>query len=167
MKTRENKSPIKGKLWKVSLLFITAMMLGLPQAYGSTNSAVPELPPKPQHQLTEQSISENLQEMWGIQLTALHLTASGHMIDFRYKVLDADKAAPLFKRQTKPFLVHEESGKVLAVPNTAKVGALRNSNFPKQGRIYWMFFGNNGLVQAGDKVSVVIGDFRADNLVVE
>ncbi len=112
-------------------------------------------------------VDKTLQDQWGIELTALRLTAANHMVDFRYRVLDAEKASPLFKRQTKPFLIHQESGKVLAVPNTAKVGSLRNSNKPQEGRIYWMFFGNNGVVKNGDKVSVVIGDFRAKNLVVQ
>jgi hypothetical protein len=90
------------------------------------------------------------------------------MIDYRYRVLDADKAADLFKRQIKPFLIHQESGKVLAVPETAKLGPLRNSNIPQEGKIYWMFFGNTGnLVEAGDKVTVVIGEFRVENLIVE
>lgn len=108
-----------------------------------------------------------LRKQWGIELTAMRITAAGHMVDFRYRVLDAEKAAPLFKRQTKPYLIHQESGKVLAVPNTAKVGALRNSNKPQNDRIYWMFFGNNGVVKHGDKVTVVIGDFRTENLIVE
>lgn len=109
-----------------------------------------------------------LTERWGIEVTSARLTAHGHMVDFRYRVLDADKAAPLFERQTKPNLIHEGSGKVLAVPQPAKTGALRNSSTPQAGKIYWMFFGNAGkLVQPGDRVTVVIGDFRLDQLVVE
>lgn len=114
-----------------------------------------------------QDLKKELREEWGIELTALRMTAANHMVDFRYRVLDADKAMPLFKRQTKPYLVHQASGKVLAVPNTAKVGSLRNSNTPREGKIYWMFFGNNGVVQKGDTVSVVIGDFKAGDLTVE
>lgn len=107
-------------------------------------------------------------EQWGVEITSLRLTARDHMLDFRYRVLEADKAAALFERQTKPFLLHQASGKVLAVPNTAKVGPLRNSDPPQEGRIYWMFFGNAGkLVRAGDKVTVVIGDFKVKDLVVE
>lgn len=109
-----------------------------------------------------------LSEKWGIELVAMRSTAAGHMVDFRYKVVDADKAAPLFKRHTKPYLVHQQSGKVLAVPNTAKIGTLRNSNTPQAGKIYWMFFGNHHrLVKRGDKVTVAIGDFRASDLQVE
>jgi len=116
---------------------------------------------------TDQAFNKSLKEQWGIELTSIRMTAVGRMVDFRYRVLDKEKAAPLFKRQTKPYLIHQASGMVLAVPNTAKIGALRNSNMPQQGRIYWMFFGNKGVVKSGDKVSVVIGDFKAENLVVE
>jgi uncharacterized Zn ribbon protein len=110
----------------------------------------------------------DLAAQWGIEVTSIRMTANDHMIDYRYRVLDADKAADLFKRQIKPFLVHQESGKVLAVPETAKLGPLRNSNIPQEGKIYWMFFGNSGnLVKAGDSVTVVIGEFRVENLIVE
>ena len=107
-------------------------------------------------------------EKWGIEVSSIRMTANNHMIDFRYRVLDAKKAETLFERKTKPYLIDQASGKVLAVPNTAKVGPLRSSNKPKEGKIYWMFFGNAGkLIQAGDKVTVVIGEFRVEDLVVE
>jgi hypothetical protein len=109
-----------------------------------------------------------LAEQWGIEITSIRLTAHNHMIDYRYRVLDAQKATDLFKRQIKPHLIHQKTGKVLAVPETAKLGPLRNSNIPTDGKIYWMFFGNAGdLVQSGDQVTVVIGEFRVEDLVVE
>ena len=44
---------------------------------------------------------------------------------------------------------------------------LGGSNPPIAGHIYWMFFANAGkLVKPGDHVSVAIGEFRTDNLVV-
>ena len=111
---------------------------------------------------------QELSEKWGIELVAMRCTAYGHMLDFRYRVLDAEKAAPLFVRKTKPYLIHQGSGKALAVPNTAKLSSLRNSNIPQQGRTYWMFFGNShGVVKKGDKVTVAIGDFRATDIEVE
>jgi len=120
-----------------------------------TEAAKPPLP--------EAADGETQKSLWGVELMPLRRVAAGHMLDFRYRVLDSTKAAPLFVRQTKPRLLHKASGKVLAVPETAKLGPLRNSDTPQAGRIYWMFFGNpGGLVQSGDQVSVVIGDFRAD-----
>jgi len=116
----------------------------------------------------EAAEAAEMAERWGIEVTSIRLTANDHMIDFRYRVLDPEKAADLFVRQTKPSLIHEKTGLVLAVPETAKIGPLRNSNPPKEGKIYWMFFGNAGdLVKVGDEVTVVIGEFRAEDLVVE
>jgi len=112
--------------------------------------------------------SAQLADTWGVEVASIRLTANNHMIDYRYKVLDAGKATDLFKRQIKPYMIHQESGRVLAVPETAKLGPLRNSNTPQNDRIYWMFFGNaDYLVKAGDKVTVVIGDYRVEDLVVE
>ena len=112
--------------------------------------------------------ARDLARQWGIEITSIRLTAHNHMIDYRYRVLDADKATELFKRQIKPHLIHQKTGKVLAVPETTKLGPLRNSNIPQNGKIYWMFFGNAGkLVKAGDKIDVVIGEVKAENLVVE
>ena len=115
-----------------------------------------------------QAESVDLAAQWGVEVTSIRMTANDHMIDYRYRVLDADKATDLFKRQIKPRLIHQETGKVLTVPETAKLGPLRNSNTPQEGKIYWMFFGNAGnLVKAGDKVTVVIGEFRVEDLIVE
>lgn len=111
--------------------------------------------------------AESIEDTWGIQIVGIRQTAAGHMLDFRYRVLDAEKAEALFVRQTKPHLIDQASGKVLAVPRMAKVGPLRTSDKPQEGRIYWMFFANPGVVKAGSKVTVVIGDFKAENLTVE
>lgn len=116
----------------------------------------------------KKGVSEEVTEQWGIEITSLRMSAGEHMIDFRYRVLDAEKAETLFAPENKPYLIDEASQKVLAVPTTAKVGPLRTSGDVKEGSIYWMFFGNiPGLVKSGSKVTLVIGDFRAENLVVQ
>ena len=132
------------------------------EAAGQTDAA------SPTDANTAESTEVQLAETWGVEVTSVRLSTHDHMIDYRYRVLDADKAAHLFERQIKPYMIHQETGKVLAVPETAKLGPLRNSNMPQNDRIYWMFFGNGGkLVKPGDKITVVIGDFRVEDLVVE
>lgn len=104
---------------------------------------------------------------WGIEILYVRQTAAGYMLEFRYKVLDAEKAKPLFERQNKPMLTHAETGAKLIVPTPAKTGALRNSNPPKDGHVYWMFFANPGkFVESGEHVNIQIGDFLVENLVV-
>ncbi len=112
--------------------------------------------------------TESIEERWGIQIAGIRLTAAGFMLDFRYRVIDPEKAAPLFNRKTKPYLIHQASGAEFAVPNPPKTGPLRTSNPPQEERVYWMFFGNPGrYVKPGDKVTVVIGGFKAEDLTVE
>jgi hypothetical protein len=133
--------------------------------YGVGETATPEAGGS--HALNERRAAD-LDQQWGIAIKSLRLTAADHMIDYRYQVLDSDKATDLFERQIKPYLIHQRTGKVLAVPETAKLGPLRNSNIPQEGKIYWMFFGNaDSLVKADDRVTIVIGDFRIDDLVVQ
>ncbi len=56
-------------------------------------------------------------------------------------------------------------------PMAAKVGALRPTNRGKNikpDKIYYMIFGNpDSYLKPGQKVSVVIGDFRAEHLTVQ
>lgn len=105
---------------------------------------------------------------WGIEVVHVRQASAGYMLEFRYRVLDASKAQALFERQTKPILNHIETGAKLIVPTPAKTGALRNSNPPKTGNTYWMFFANPGkLVDQDDLVSIEIGEFLVENLVVQ
>lgn len=105
---------------------------------------------------------------WGVEPLGVRWTAAGYMLEFRYRVIDAKKARPLFERKTKPMLVDEATMAQLVVPTPGKVGPLRNSDPPLAGRTYWMFFANPGkFVKPGNRVSVVIGDFRAEGIVVQ
>jgi hypothetical protein len=110
-----------------------------------------------------------VEEAWGIQIRSLRRTAAGHMLDFRFKVLDPDKAAQLLRREDKPYLIHLSSGKKLAVPSMPKIGPLRPTAVkPEPNRVYFILFSNQGeLVKKGNTVSIVIGDLRIENLTVE
>lgn len=105
---------------------------------------------------------------WGVRIESVRVTAVGHMVDLRYRVLDTEKALPLFDRHTKPYLLHQKSGKALEVPRTAKLGPLRASGNTVVARTYTLLFGNTGkLVQPGDRVTLAIGEFRAADLLVQ
>lgn len=108
-------------------------------------------------------------EALGIELIALRLTANGQILDFRYKALHPEKTAVLFRRDIKPYLIHEESGKTFAVPAPPKVGPLRQTtNKPVAGKHYFMLFANPGkFIQHGDRVTLVHGEYRIEGLVVE
>ncbi|MBN1270214.1 MAG: hypothetical protein JXB04_11555 [Kiritimatiellae bacterium] len=107
---------------------------------------------------------------WGVEIVGVRLSAAGRMIDFRYRVTDADKAMALLGPENKAYLVDQENGVRLYVPNTPKLGPLRQTakGGAAVGRTYFTLFSNlGGLVRAGDKVTIVIGDFRVEGLTVE
>ena len=113
-----------------------------------------------------------LEKKWGIKLYGIRWTAAGYMLEMKFRVLDPDKAFPLLKRDVKRYVVVEKSGAVLEVPFTQKLGSLkssvRTSNMVKKDYNYIALFANpNKHVNSGDKVTLVIGNFMAENLVVQ
>jgi hypothetical protein len=117
----------------------------------------------------EAASAPSIKERWGVEVASLRLTAHDRMIDFRYRVTDPVKAATLGDRRNEAYLLDQATGTKLNVPSFPKTGSLRQA--PGQletGRIYFMFFSNPGhLVKSGGKVTIVIGDFRAENLTIQ
>jgi hypothetical protein len=106
--------------------------------------------------------------LWGLDNVQVRETASGSMIRFSYRVVDATKAKTLNDERAAPYLLDSTTGARLEVPETEMMGKLRQVAAPLNGREYWMVFLNgNRLVRPGSRVSVVIGKFRVDGLVVE
>lgn len=109
-----------------------------------------------------------LRLLWGIDDIHLRSTASGSLIRFSYRVVDADKARILNDKKATPYLIDVKNGLALQVPVLEQVGQLRQVAPPENGREYWMTFSNKGhYVKPGSHVTVVIGRFRAEGLVVE
>jgi len=116
----------------------------------------------------ESSPAIQLLHRWGVVVESVRQTAGGFAVDFRYRVVDPDKAAPLFMRNKTPYMLDQASGKAVSVASGAVVGPLRSSQPPVAGHIYVILFSNPGkLIKPGNKVSVAIGDFKAENLIVE
>jgi hypothetical protein len=90
------------------------------------------------------------------------------MLDMRFQVVNPEKARPILDKGKKAFLLDQASGKALSVPVT-KAGSWRQTTSkPEAGRIYFVLFGNpNKLVKENNKVTVVIGDFKKNDIVVD
>ncbi len=123
---------------------------------------------------SSESAAASMAERWGVELLGVRRTAADYALHFRYRVLDPEKAAPILQRKQSrnPHLIVEKSGAILRVPFSEKVGTMRQSvrtvNQIKTGRTYYALFANPGRhVEAGDLVTVVIGDFEAPHIVVE
>jgi hypothetical protein len=105
----------------------------------------------------------------GIRVESLRLTAADYMLDLRFRVVDTERAAPFFSRKTELQLVDPVSGARLAVPNTPKLGKLRQ--VAREGmteRSYFVLFANPGrYLKAGSQVVLLAGDTRIGPFTVE
>lgn len=107
-------------------------------------------------------------QVWGVDSLSVKSVESGELIRFNYRVLDPNKAKALNDKKSEPSLIDPQAGVKLVVPSLEKVGQLRQTSNPEAGKVYWMAFSNKGRpVKPGHHVNVVIGNFRAEGLVVQ
>lgn len=112
--------------------------------------------------------SDRFKRNWGVDITGVHRVSSGYMLKLSYRVVDVPRALPLFDKRLRPYLIDAKTGARLAVPAMENIGELRQTATPLADLTYFVIFGNPGkLVAPGDRVSIVIGDFRADEIVVD
>lgn len=113
---------------------------------------------------------QEAEEQLGIKVEAVRWSADGYMLDFRYRVVDPEKALQtIMDRSIKPYLIDEASGAKFLIPSSPKVGPMRQTTRrPEAGRIYWQLFANPAkYVKPGSQVTIVVGDYRLEHLVVE
>jgi hypothetical protein len=105
----------------------------------------------------------------GIRVESLRLTAADYMLDLRFRITDPERATPFFSRKTELQLVDPVSGARLAVPNTPKLGKLRQvARKDMPDRSYFVLFANPGrYLKAGSRVNLVAGDTHIAQLTVE
>ena len=158
----------KQNRWRVAALFllVTLLLAGCSTTTGNHASTGNSSGGYATVLLSDDRLAA-IESRWGVRPVAMRLTAAGHFIDFRILVTDSQKAKAVLDRSHKAYLVDADSGKAMPVPVT-KLGPLRGSDaMPKEGRQYVILFQNvQRLIETGDRVSVVIGDFKADGLTV-
>lgn len=115
--------------------------------------------------------SPTVESTYGIRVEGLRLSAAGSMLDFRYRVIDPQKAAPLLNGKIQPYLLDEARSAKLGVPDTPVLGRIRQTsrnNVIHTDRSYFVMFGNPGkALQSGDKVVLLLGQVRITDLTVQ
>lgn len=104
------------------------------------------------------SNKHGLEGQLGIQILAVRLKSANSLLALRFRVVDADRASLLFDRD-QPHIVHHASG--------AKLHSVAPP-FPHpqpEGR-YTILFPTAGAVKPGDAVTMLVGDFRVQGIIV-
>ncbi len=103
-----------------------------------------------------------------IKIEAVRMTAAGHFIDLRYRVLDPARANELLGPGVKPLLIDQATGFKMGVPMTAKLGPLRQTQAPQRlDHLYFVMFTNTAGLHPGSKVTAQLGDITVTDLTVE
>ncbi len=103
-----------------------------------------------------------------IAIESVRITAAGHYIDLRYRVLDSERANASLGPGIKPVLIDEATGTVMEVPMTAKLGALRQTRgVQRPDRTYFVLFANTAGLTSGSRVTAEIGDMSFERLTIE
>jgi len=137
----------------VAILAAAAVALGL-LTVASIRSAPPPGSSVPVNAVVE--------ARWGIRVSQVAMTADGGMVDFRFLVLDADKAWEMMQSpENLPVLRVEATGTMIV--STSSMAA-RHDLTP--GRTYFLLYRNTaGAVRPGSIVTVIFGDQRIEHVV--
>ena len=108
---------------------------------------------------------EGMAARYGIDITMIGVTAAGGLIDFRYQVVDPDKAnAVVHDLRLFPKLVVEDTGVTLALRSLPH----SHRRVLELGGTYFFLLPNaNNAIHARSLVTLVIGDARLEHVVAQ
>ena len=161
------RSLIKLDSFIIIVLIILFLTPGAGCKGGSSNQAR-DPAPLPLVEAAPMTARQRISEQLGIEIVGIRLSAGDHMLDFRYKVIDPEKASLLLRRQSEVYLIDQSTGIKVSVPRT-KLGSMRQTAVhPLPNRVYFILFSNpNRLMTPGSRVTLVIGDLKVQDLVIE
>jgi hypothetical protein len=114
------------------------------------------------HEALTSISAKALEEQYGLRVTLIGVTAGGGMVDFRFKVIDAEKAKALLDH-------HENMPQLIPVGSQVRLG-IPGAHSPSyaDGKVYYMLYGNaGGIVRPGMPVQVAFGDVVLEPVVAQ
>jgi len=109
-------------------------------------------------------INPTIEDKWGVRVTQIGVTADGGLVDFRFMVIDPNKALAMLQDiKNLPVLVAEDSGTLV---NSAAMMAQKHNLNP--GRTYFLLYRNTqGAIKPGGAVTVKFGDLLLEHVVAK
>jgi len=107
---------------------------------------------------------QGLLDAVGARVIRVTASGDGGLLDLRFQVVDADKAAALHSTKWPPALVDENSGQVIG---RLLMGHAHSGTFKAGVTYFYVFEDPGGLVKRGDQVSAVLGPARVQHIPVQ
>ena len=117
---------------------------------------------------SKKELASKAEKKWGILPLSVKLTASGQLVDYRYLVIDPAKAEAIMKLADNAYLIDQTSGTKLSVARTKTGPQIQPRTRPIAGQIYPILFYNTAkVIKPGNQVTLVVGELRMEDIVVE
>jgi hypothetical protein len=111
---------------------------------------------------TEAVTAQEFAAHTGVNVTLLGVTGGGGMIEFRYQVLDPDKASRLVHDDAlRPVLVVEDTGATLVMSSRPHG---HQAELKLGGSYFFLLANANNAIREGSKVTIVVGDVRLEHV---
>lgn len=108
--------------------------------------------------------AEGMAARYGIKVDLIGVTASGGLIEFRYQVVDPDKADRMIHDlKLRPIIVVEDTGATLVISTPHVHGA----NFQLGGTYFFLLANARNAIHHGSRVTLVMGDARVEHIVAQ
>ena len=155
-----NLASTKSKLLAFGLLPILLIAVGAGAFFLARGGQAPQRAPA----ASTMPVNPQIEQQWGVRVTQIGVTADGGMVDFRYIVLDPDKALAMQQDVNKlPVLVAEDSGTLI---NSAAAMTAKHNLDP--GTTYFLLYRNTGgAIKPGSQVTVKFGDLTLEHMVAK
>jgi len=108
--------------------------------------------------------AKTFEERFGLAVTLVAVTASGGIVDVRFKVLDVDKARGTLQDDKNMPVLNVEGSNITAMMRDT---AIQDQDL-QVGMVYYILYGNpQGMVKPGTPVSVAIGDLALEPIIAQ
>lgn len=115
--------------------------------------------------ITREISQKTLEEQFCVRMRLIGITASGGIIDVRYKVIDKEKAKFLLDSGNQISLLLEDG--TFLTPDTSGHKMKHNDRL-EDGMIYFHMYPNTkNIVKPGMKVSVIFGSIRLESIAAQ
>jgi hypothetical protein len=105
--------------------------------------------------------AEGMAARYGIKVDLIGVMAAGGLIEFRYQVVDPDKAERMIHDVTlRPIVVVEETGATMVISRPHHAPGLQLG-----GTYFFLFANAHNAIHAGTPVTLVMGDARLEHIV--
>ena len=103
------------------------------------------------------------EEETGVRVLRIVLTAGGGIVDFQYQVVDPDKALIVHDVENPPMMIDVKHNLILANPFHEHA----DRELHTAVTYHQMIMNGAGLLQRGNRITLIVGDSKLENLIVQ